>query len=83
MTEIDEPLGIARRAKAEGRVRDWQTAKAARGLAKTDLKEGQRIGEFYAGWNAAIKAIQAMAQTQGWWFPDSALKLMVDPDGRN
>jgi hypothetical protein len=33
--------------------------------------------DFYAGWNAAIRTLSDVASTQGWWFPESALKLLV------
>jgi hypothetical protein len=52
-----------------------QIAKMARQKA-----EAAFLGEFYAGWNAAIRTMQAMAQSQGWWFPESALKLQVRQD---
>jgi hypothetical protein len=43
------------------------------------IDEVAQIGEFYAGWNAAIRAVQEKAKAEGWWFPESTLKLLVKP----
>lgn len=42
------------------------------------LMRGSQLAEFYAGWNAGIRAVQAVADAQGWWFPDSVNQLLVD-----
>lgn len=42
------------------------------------IMQGSQLAEFYAGWNAAIHAVEAVAAAQGWWFPDSVKQLLAD-----
>lgn len=39
--------------------------------------ERGELGEFYAGWNAAIRALRAASEAQGWWMPESVDRLIV------
>ena len=41
------------------------------------LMRGSQLAEFYAGWNAAIRTLRAVADAQGWWFPDSVDQLLA------
>lgn len=42
------------------------------------ILRGSQLAEFYAGWNAAIHTVHAVAEGQGWWLPESVLQLLVD-----